>query len=512
MTKQSGKPFHKLSIYRKTLLWMIIMILIVFIILAVIYSFLYSRAKIEQMEIQLLSAAQAAAERVESNMDENNTSLNSTREQSYLAFMAKSTESIVWLVNSKGQVIYYSSMPKTARENLLKDEDNNIVLTKDMLNTSAIDVDGFVDIGNFHDLLPANQQWITVSYPLSGGYGYSGEVLLHYSMGESKFSMIWGEKSLWVSFLIAFVIAIGIIVFLSRNVTRPINKVVKTAEDVYHGDLQARVILHKEKEPYYIHESIDRREDDIMILVRTMNTLISKWEKQEKERDEFTASISHDLRTPLTSIKGFLGAIQDGTIHEENRQHYMNIVFQEVDRLQKLIDNLFDTTTIEQHKDLCKEVFDVEVLINEVISSLMSMINQKSIHINLDCQLSDSELSVVADRDAIQRVIYNILSNAIRFTPEQGFIRVGILPKDDERITISIEDDGEGIAREDRKHIFERFYKVNKSRNSEGSGMGLYIARNLLSMHEQSIFVGESSLGGARFTFTLDKTKARKIY
>ena len=510
MAKQTGKPFHKLSIYRKTLFWMIFMILIVFIILAVIYSFLYYRAKIGQMEIQLLSAAQAAAERVENNMDENNISLNSAREQSYLAFTAKSTESIVWLVNSKGQIIYYSAMPKIAREYLSKDEDNRITLTKDMLNTSAINVDGFVDIGNFHSLLPDNQQWITVSYPLSGGFGYSGEVILHYSIGENHFSLILGENSLWF-LLIAFAIAIGIIILLSRNVTRPISKVVKTAEDVYHGDLQARVILEKEKEPFYIHESIDRREDDIMILVRTMNTLISKWEKQENERDEFMASISHDLRTPLTSVKGFLGAIQDGTIPVESRQHYLNIVFQEVDRLQKLIDNLFDTTTIGQHKDLHKEVFDIELLIREVISSLMSMINQKSIHINLDCQLDDAELSVVADRDAIQRVIYNILSNAIRFTPEQGFIRVGILPKNDDKITISIEDDGEGIAREDRKHIFERFYKVNKSRNSEGSGMGLYIARNLLSMHEQSIFVGESSLGGARFTFTLDKTKARKI-
>jgi len=248
-----------------------------------------------------------------------------------------------------------------------------------------------------------------------------------------------------------------------------------------------------------------------MILVRTMNTLISKWEKQENERDDFTSSISHDLRTPLTSIKGFLGAIRDGTIPEENKQHYLDIVYQEVDRLQKLIENLFDTTTIGKYKELHKTVFDIEYLIQEVISSLNSMINQKSIHINLDCQLTDDELSVVADRDAIQRVIYNILSNAIKYTPDNGFIRVGILPKDEQRVTISIEDDGEGISKEDRTHIFERFFKVNKSRNTEGSGMGLYIARTLLSMHEQSIFVGESSLGGARFTFTLEKTKARKI-
>lgn len=512
MKKKTDKPFHKLSIYRKTLIWMILAILVIFLILAVVYSILYTQARIEQLEVQLLSAAQAAVERAETNMDDNNINFVSThQERGYLSFTAKSTDSIVWLINSKGQIIYHSALPKSARENLEIDEMKLPILSQEMLNTSAINVDGFSELGNYFSLLPQDEQWLTVSYPLSGSYGYGGEIMLHHSLGENRFSFVLGEESLWVSMFIAFVFAIFIIIVLSRNITRPISKIVKTAEDVYHGNLQARVYLKQNSEPLYIHESIEHKEDDIMILVRTMNTLISKWEKQENERDDFTSSISHDLRTPLTSIKGFLGAIRDGTILEENKQHYLDIVYQEVDRLQKLIENLFDTTTIGKYKELHKTVFDIEYLIQEVISSLNSMINQKSIHINLDCQLTDDELSVVADRDAIQRVIYNILSNAIKYTPDNGFIRVGILPKDEQRVTISIEDDGEGISKEDRTHIFERFFKVNKSRNTEGSGMGLYIARTLLSMHEQSIFVGESSLGGARFTFTLEKTKARKI-
>lgn len=510
MTNKAGKPFHKLSIYRRTLILMIFAILIIFLILAVVYSLLYTRARIEQLEIQLLSAAQASAERVEIHIEDNGDYISS-QEKGYLAFTAKSTESIVWLINSKGQIIYYSAMPKSARDNLDLDDSQYLFLTQDMLNTSAINVDGSSEMGNYYNLLPQGNQWLTVSYPLSGNYGYGGEVMLHYSVGENQFSFVLAEESLWVSMIIAFIFAIIIIILLLRNITRPISKVVKAAEDVYHGDLQARVYLKKEKEPLYIHESIEHKEDDIMILVRTMNTLISKWEKQENERDDFTSSISHDLRTPLTSIKGFLGAIQDGTIAEDNKQHYLNIVYQEVDRLQKLIENLFDTTTIDKHKELHKTVFNIELLVQEVILSLNSMINQKSIHINLDCQLTGDELSVVADREAIHRVVYNILSNAIKFTPEEGFIRMGILPKDDERITISIEDDGEGIPKEDRKHIFERFFKANKGRNTEGSGMGLYIARNLLSMHEQSIYVGESSLGGARFTFNLERTKARNI-
>lgn len=502
--KNKEKPLHKLSIYRRTLIWMILAILVILLILAIVYSLLYSRARIDQLEIQLLSSAQATAERVESDMDVEYRSLNSNEEIGYLAFTARSSESIVWLINSEGRIIYYSALPSATREKLVKGGVDDLLLDQKILNRSAIASQGKSVIGNYYDLLPAGEEWLSVSYPLSGNYGYAGEVVLHYSLGESQYSFILQEQSLWISFIVAFAFAVIIIILLSRNITRPISKVVKAAEDVYRGNLETRVVL-KDEEPLYIHESSENKEDDLLILVRTMNTMISKWEQQENERDDFMSSISHDLRTPLTSIKGFLGAIEDGTIPPEKTEHYLKIVYMEVDRLQKLIENLFAAITIEKEQELNKQVFDIEILINQVADSLDAMINQKGININIDCQLSDDDLQVIADRDIIQRVIYNILSNAVKFTPENGFIRVEILPKSEKLIAIAIEDNGEGIPREDRQNIFNRFYKVNKSRNSEGTGMGLYIARSLLMLHGQNIQVGESSLGGARFTFTLEK-------
>ncbi len=509
--KAKEKPLHKLSIYRRTLFLMVVAILFILLVLAMVYSLLYSRARIKQLEIQLLSSAQATAERVESSMDPEYKALNSHEEIGYLAFTARSSESIVWLVNSEGRIIYYSALPSSTREKLAEtNEDDALLLNQEILNKSAITSQGRTIVGDYNGLLPDREEWISVSYPLSRSYGYTGEVILHYSLGENQYSFIRQETSLWSSFVIAFLVAVIIIVLLSRNITKPISKIVKAADDVYHGNLQTRVILGNE-EPLYIHETSEYKEDDLMILVRTMNTMISKWEKQEHERDDLMTSISHDLRTPLTSIKGFLGAIQDGTIPPEKTEHYLNIVYLEVDRLQKLIENLFASTTIDKQNELNITVFDIEILMDQVISSLDSMITQKSININLDCQLADDETMVMADRDKIQRVIYNILSNAVKFTPERGFIRVEILPKTEKLISIAIEDNGEGVAKEDRQNIFNRFYKVNKSRNSEGSGMGLYIARTLLALHGQNIQVGESSLGGARFTFTLEKPSAREI-
>ncbi len=487
---------------------MILAILCILFILASVYSVLYTKAKINQLETQLLSAAQAAAERVAGHMDPDYVYFNSREERGYLAFAAKSSESMVWLVNSQGELIYYSALPSQSRQKLTE-RDGQLFLPGQILNRSTVTSKGRSSLGDFHELLPEDQEWLTVSYPLSGTYGYGGEVLLHYSLGVSRYSFIAQETSLWISFVVAFAFAVLIIILLSRNITRPISKIVKAAEDVYHGKLSSRVTL-KGEDPLYIHESTDYKEDDIMILVRTMNTMISKWEKQENERDDFMSSISHDLRTPLTSIKGFLGAMLDGTVPAEKYDHYLNIVYTEVERLQKLIASLFASTTLEKQKELQLTSFDIVQLAEEVISSIDSIVSQKSIKIDLDEKLGNNR-SVIGDRDAIQRVLYNILSNAVKFTPEGGLIKVDIKAKNDQTLTISIGDNGIGIAKEDRENIFNRFYKVNKSRNSEGSGMGLYIARTLLALHGQNIYVGDSELGGARFSFTLSRTRAHKI-
>ena len=507
--KKKTNSVRKLIIYRRTLFWMILTILFILFVLAAVYSLLYSRVRVDQLQGQLLSSAQASAERVENRMDAEYLNLISSEEKGYLAFTAKSTGSIIWLINSEGGIIYYSSLPNRSRQ-ALENKDGILYLKPEMLNSGAVSSKGKAIKGDFYELLPEKEEWLSVSYPLNSDYGYCGEIILHYSLGANEYSFIKHEKSLWISFLIAFIVAVIVIILLSRNITKPISKIVKAADEVYHGNLKMRVIL-KDEEPLYIHESSEYHEDDLMILVRTMNTMISKWEKQEIERDDFMSSISHDLRTPLTSIKGFLGAIKDGTIPVEKQSHYLDIVYNEVERLQKLIENLFVTITVDQQRELNLGVFDIEILMQEIITSLDPIISQKSIHINMDSRLTDEEVSVLGDRDAIHRVVYNILSNAVKFTPESGFIRVEIILKGEDKIAVSIEDNGQGINKEDRQNIFNRFYKVNKSRNSEGSGMGLYIARTLLSLHGQGIYVSDSSLGGTRFTFTLARPTGRKI-
>ena len=195
----------------------------------------------------------------------------------------------------------------------------------------------------------------------------------------------------------------------------------------------------------------------------------------------------------------------DGTIPEDKYGHYLEIVKQEVLRLQTLINTMFEGSVMESEKSLNQTVFDINQVIREDIIGLESLLSTKNLDVQTDF-LKDGEgrLLVIGDREAINRVVYNIVSNAIRFTPQDGIIalttRKSGRPKE---IEVMIDDNGPGIPEQEQAYIFDRFYKVDKSRTAKGSGLGLYICRTILAAHGQRISVSKSDLGGARFIFTL---------
>ncbi|MDW7659218.1 MAG: HAMP domain-containing sensor histidine kinase, partial [Bacillota bacterium] len=245
--------------------------------------------------------------------------------------------------------------------------------------------------------------------------------------------------------------------------------------------------------------------DDLTQLVRTMNDMIEKLSNQERNRKDFISSVSHDLRTPITSIRGFVEGMLDGTIPPERHQHYMEIVKQEVLRLQTLINTMFEGSVLETERKLLQTVFDINQVIKEDIIGLESFLAAKKLDVQTDFYGDDDgRLLVIGDREAISRVVYNIVSNAIRYTPDDGIIALSTKrtgrPKE---IEVIIDDSGPGISENEYPYIFDRFYKIDKSRTSKGSGLGLYICRTILAAHGQRIHVAHSDLGGARFIFTL---------
>jgi signal transduction histidine kinase len=217
------------------------------------------------------------------------------------------------------------------------------------------------------------------------------------------------------------------------------------------------------------------------------------------------SSISHDLRTPITSIKGFIEGMIDGTVPPDRYQHYLDIVKQEVLRLQSLVQTIFEAALLESGSGLHQSVFDINVLIKEDVIGLESLLTEKNLGVQTDfLEEQQGRLMVTGDREAISRVIYNIISNAIKFTPDDGIIALTTRRTSRSReIEVIIEDSGAGIPEQDMPYIFDRFYKADKSRNVKGSGLGLYISRTILTAHGQRIHASRSELGGAKFSFTL---------
>lgn len=494
------------SLYGRTILQLALAILVVFSIMGVFYYGIVTTASARQQSSQLLSSAQAIAEVAGPSFNIARGEITSNQVTSYLNFSARSTGAIVWVVGRNGKIAFQTNTPVILNEQFTRLNDQ-WQLPQSFQGGEEIGTSGVATIGDFRGLFRSTgQRWISAVVPLPSPTGaYIGEIQLHRPVVTESFNSFLMTNSLLLSMLVAFLLAMGFIGLLSRNITQPIRLLAQTADRVYRGDLSARVELPGS----FGLEKPDKRAivtDDLMVLVETMNSMIEKLENQERSRRDFISSVSHDLRTPLTSIRGFIEGILDGTVPENKAANYLEIVKKEVLRLQDLVNTLSEASRFEGGTvQLDETVFDLNAVIRESLYGLESLLNEKQISVQTAFDLTGQEkLLVLGDRAAISRVVYNILSNAIRYTPQEGIIalttrRVSRV----HQVEIVIEDSGPGIPQADWPYIFDRFYTVDKSRTAKGSGLGLFICRSILAAHGQRIAVSDSDLGGACLTFTL---------
>lgn len=502
----------RLSIYTRTLVKISGAILIIFMVLALVYGTLYQlSAGLERRE-ELKRNALELSILTENRMDASHTTFTSTDITGHISFAARSTAAFVWIVNAKGEIIYHTGIPVDTMAQLEREQGGGDPLLPDEARnkSQAVYCEGGDQTG-LAGLLPGPENWLVASSPL-GSHGdlYTGEVLLLKRQQTESLSAFLLEYNVPLSFSLAFLLSLLIIVWLSRDVTRPIAQLAKTANAVYAGDLTARVTMRGEKKALTLedegHEgAVARvREDDLTRLVRTFNTLIAKFEEREKQHSEFLANVAHDLRTPVTSIGGFIEGMRDGTIPPDRYPYYLDIIKAESSRLDRLVNDLFADGGQEEAASLKQEVFDLYELVCQVKQSFEPMLADKrlDLEVNFDHR-HEAPLRAVGDVDQIRRVLNNIVSNAVRYVPPEGLILIGVEVRD-RQILVSVEDSGPGIPSGDLPHIFDRFYKVDKSRGSEGSGLGLYIARALIKRHGQEIEAGKSpNLGGTRIRFTV---------
>ena len=291
---------------------------------------------------------------------------------------------------------------------------------------------------------------------------------------------------LWVMFA-----ALLTVYFISEKITAPLKKISKAAKEFAKGNFKVRVPVHGNDEIAQLSESFNNMAEDL--------------ENYEKTRSSFIANISHDLRTPMTSISGFIDGILAGAIPPEKHNYYLSIVATEVKRLSRLVSSLLEISKFEAgEKKLTMTEFDICEMARQIVISFEKKIDEKMLDVDFDCD--DFNISVKADKDSIHQILYNICDNAVKFSRERGKYIISIKQKG-KQVFVSVYNEGQGIDADDLPFIFDRFYKSDKSRGLDktGVGLGLYISKTIIEAHGQDIWAKSAYGEYCEFVFTLEK-------
>ncbi len=251
--------------------------------------------------------------------------------------------------------------------------------------------------------------------------------------------------------------------------------------------------------------------DEAAQLGKSLNEMAEQLRGLEETRRSFVANVSHELRSPLTSMKGFLEAMQDGTIPEENYPEYIGIVLNETRRMVTLVNDLLDLARIESGTiQLHFEVFDINELIRRTLLTFEARLVENEME--MEVRFAQEQCSVYADPAQIGQVLRNLIDNAIKYSPKGRSLFVSTYSMR-KTVYVTVRDNGIGIPQEDVPHVFDRFYKVEKAHTPTpqmGSGLGLSIVKRIIESHGQSITVRSARGRGTQFTFTLERASAMK--
>ena len=292
--------------------------------------------------------------------------------------------------------------------------------------------------------------------------------------------------------LLAVVLAVLVMIVFARRQSRPLRDMAKTASAFGHGDLDARV------------PTSDSYAREVEELALAFNNMADSLQKSEYQRQEFVANVSHELKTPMTTIGGYIDGILDGTIPPQRQAHYLQVVSDETKRLNRLVRSMLDISRLQDQGGIPEEQkskFDLTECAGQLLLTFEQKINDKNIQV--DVVMPEHPVYTRANEDYISQVIYNLLDNAVKFCPQEGALSLSIR-EGKNKAYISVANDGETIPPEELPLVFDRFHKIDKSRsrNRDSWGLGLYIVKTIVCSHGEDISV-TSREGKTTFTFTM---------
>ncbi len=392
-----------------------------------------------------------------------------------LRAVAEFVKAEIWVVNRQGMVVV---------DSVLSARSGTVIEGFDPTATG----NKSYSIGNYYGQFP--YEVLSVSAPITGNYNTYGYVLVHLPV-----SQIWnvGNNSVnvvYISAAIIFVLSLIILLVFTKTVYFPLKKITEGANEYAAGNLEYHIELNSRDEMGY--------------LAATLNYMSDELNKMEEYQRNFIANVSHDFRSPLTSIKGYLEAIIDGTIPPEMYEKYLTRVITETDRLTKLTQGMLTLNSLDSKGYLSRSNFDINRVIKDTAASFEGTCDGKNI--NFELTFSDTIQLVYADMGRIQQVLYNLIDNAIKFSHPNSTIYIQARIRN-EKIFVSVKDTGAGIPKESVKKIWERFYKSDQSRGKDkkGTGLGLAIVKEIIQAHGENIDVISTEDVGTEFIFSLPR-------
>ena len=389
-------------------------------------------------------------------------------------------DATIWIINPSGRMVLDSSVPVDV-ENEVVIEDFDPTITAGSYYTE----------GNFFQAF--DEDMLSVLAPITSNYKVKGYVVIYASMTDILEDTNQLLNISYIMLVILFLLSLIILIFFTEIVYIPLRKITEATEQYASGNMH--------------YEFTVESEDEMGYLAATLSYMASEIARSEDDQKKFVANVSHDFRSPLTSIKGYLKAMIDGTIPPEQYEKYLTIVLNETERLTKLTNSLLTLNNLNTKGIMLNKTdFDINTIIRSVAASFEGTCRQKMIGIEL--VLTGDEMYVVADMDKIQQVLYNLLDNAIKFSHHNSVIKLETTEKHN-KIFISVKDSGIGIPKDDLKLIWDRFYKSDLSRGKDkkGTGLGLSITKEIIQSHGEHINVISTEGVGTEFIFSLPKSE-----
>ncbi|MGN0377807.1 MAG: ATP-binding protein [Suilimivivens sp.] len=409
-----------------------------------------------------------------SDLYNNATSLDTVKKQ--LDALDTYLSASLWIINPSGRMVLDSKSP-------IDLESETVITGFDPTVTG----DSYYTVGYFFDSFTEEQ--LSVFAPITSGYKVRGYVVIHYPMQNIITSCNNLLNISYLMLVILFLLSLIILIFFTEMVYLPLRRITEATEQYAAGNMH--------------YEFQVESEDEIGYLAASLNYMASEIARAEDNQKKFVANVSHDFRSPLTSIKGYLEAMLDGTIPPKLYEKYLRIVLNETERLTKLTASLLTLNNLNtKGMMLEKSTFDINRVIRNTAASFEGTCKQKTIAIELI--LTGEELYVTADVGKIQQVLYNLLDNAIKFSHQNSVIKIETTEKHN-KVFVSVKDSGIGIPKDDLKLIWDRFYKSDLSRGKDkkGTGLGLSITKEIISAHGEHINVISTEGVGSEFIFTL---------